>query len=112
MSEGVSPAAHKDPSPLNRLDFIAVNKVIPEKSSVLDIGCGDGTLIGYLRSVRSCKVAGIELREDGVNACVRKGLSVLHGDVDDGLSFYPDKYFDFVLLIKTIQATKRPDFVL
>ncbi|MDE2620516.1 MAG: methionine biosynthesis protein MetW [Sphingomonadales bacterium] len=91
------------------LAIIAAN-VVPG-ASVLDVGCGDGALLAALRD-RGCDARGMELDPTNVAECVGRGLSVIQGDADADLSFYPDKSFDYAILSQTLQTTKRPDRVL
>ncbi len=91
------------------LAIIAAN-VVPG-ASVLDVGCGDGALLAALRD-RGCDARGMELDPANVAECVGRGLSVIQGDADADLSFYPDKSFDYAILSQTLQTTKRPDRVL
>ncbi|PCI86242.1 MAG: methionine biosynthesis protein MetW [Hyphomicrobiales bacterium] len=95
-----------------RFDLLLLADMIAENSRVLDIGCGDGTLLKLLSENKNADARGLELNQAGVNACVAEGLSVMQGNADTDLAFYPDNAFDYVILSKTIQATKRPDLVL
>ena len=79
---------------------------------VLDIGCGDGTLLRLLASRRGVDARGIELSQAGVNSCVAQGLAVIQGDADTDLVHYPDLAFDYAILSQTIQATYSPRHVL
>ena len=79
---------------------------------VLDVGCGDGTLLAALRADCGAIVRGIEIEPDLVAQCVAKGLSVIQGDANSDLAEYPDNSFDFVVLSRTLQTTDRPDKVL
>jgi methionine biosynthesis protein MetW len=79
---------------------------------VLDVGCGDGTLLDYLVHFKRVDGRGIELSQAGVNACVTQGLSVIQGDADTDLHDYPSDAFDYVVLSQTLQATVNPRGVL
>ncbi|WP_067737753.1 methionine biosynthesis protein MetW [Novosphingobium naphthalenivorans] len=92
------------------LAIIATN--VAPGSSLLDIGCGDGTLMAALRDEKGCDARGMELAPANVGACVARGLSVIQGDADKDLAFYPDKSVDYAILSQTLQTTLRPDMVL
>jgi methionine biosynthesis protein MetW len=79
---------------------------------VLDVGCGDGTLLHLLAEKRGVDGRGIELSQAGVNSCVAQGLAVIQGDADTDLVYYPDLAFDYAILSQTIQATYSPRDVL
>ncbi len=85
---------------------------IPERTKVLDLGCGDGSLLLMLQEKKKVKGFGVEISETGVSLCVEKGLYCYQGDIDDGLSDYNSGSFDYVILNQTIQNTKRPDYVI
>jgi methionine biosynthesis protein MetW len=96
----------------HRLDFLMVADMVEPGSRVLDIGCGDGSLLAILRDRKSVDGRGIEISREGVNACLAKGLPVIQGDADTDLADYPDDAFDYVILSQTIQATRQPRVVL
>ena len=95
-----------------RPDHEAILEMIPHGSSVLDLGCGDGELLAALVRERGAHAQGIEISEQAIYKCVAAGLSVLHGDIDTGLSEYGDKSFDYVILNESLQQVKSPDNVL
>jgi methionine biosynthesis protein MetW len=82
--------------------------MIEPGSRVLDIGCGDGALLDYLEHAKQVDGRGVEISQDGVNACVTRGLSVIQGNADTDLGNYPDGAFDYVVLSQTLQATHNP----
>jgi len=85
---------------------------IPEGVRVLDLGCGDGTLLTLLQEKKGVRGFGVEISEEGVSLCVEKGIYCYQADIDEGLSDYRDNSFDYVILNQTIQNTKRPDYVI
>ena len=95
-----------------RVDLQLIADMIAAKSRVLDIGCGDGALLDYLVNFKQVDGRGIELSQQGVNACVGNGLSVIQGDADTDLGAYPADAFDYVILSQTLQATRDPREVL
>ncbi len=95
-----------------RPDHGLIAAMVREGARVLDVGCGDGTLLAYLAQEKNVDARGIELSREGVAACVAKGLAVIQGDADTDLADYPDDCFDFVILSQTLQATRRPREVL
>jgi methionine biosynthesis protein MetW len=95
-----------------RLDLLLVADMVEPHTRVLDVGCGDGSLLRLLSEERGVDARGIELSQKGVNDCVAKGLSVIQGDADTDLADYPDGAFDYVILSQTLQATRHPRAVL
>ena len=95
-----------------RVDLLLIAEMVAPGSRVLDIGCGDGTLLRLLSEKRSVDSRGIELSQAGVNSCVAQGLAVIQGDADTDLVYYPDLAFDYAILSQTIQATHSPRHVL
>jgi len=100
------------PGQTTRIDLVVVADMVALNSRVLDVGCGDGTLLRLLAEERGVDARGIELSQHGVNDCVAKGLSVVQGDADTDLADYPDDAFDYVILSQTLQATRHPRKVL
>ena len=94
-----------------RLDYKIITDIIESGSKVLDLGCGGGELIQYIEQRKHARVQGIELDENEIYKCVEKGLSVFHGDIDDGLKGYPDKTFDYVVLNQSLQEMVELDYV-
>jgi methionine biosynthesis protein MetW len=95
-----------------RIDLVLIADMVESGSRVLDIGCGQGELLELLVDRRHADGRGLELSQSGVNACVARGLSVVQGNADTDLSYYPDNGFDTVILSQTLQATQRPREVL
>ena len=86
--------------------------MVERGARVLDVGCGDGSLLQLLTDTKEVDGRGIEVSRERVNACVARGLSVIQGDADRDLADYPDDAFDFAILSLTIQATLQPKEVL
>jgi methionine biosynthesis protein MetW len=95
-----------------RVDLKLIADMIAPGSRVLDVGCGDGALLDYLTHEKGVDARGIELSQEGVNACVSQGLSVIQGDAETDLRDYPSGAFDYVILSQTLQATFDPKGVL
>jgi methionine biosynthesis protein MetW len=96
----------------SRVDLLLIAEMVSPGARVLDVGCGDGTLLRLLSEKRGVDGRGIELGQAGVNSCVAQGLSVIQGDADTDLVHYPDLAFDFAILSQTLQATYSPRHVL
>jgi methionine biosynthesis protein MetW len=92
--------------------FKIISDLLPKNCRVLDVGCGDGTLMQHLSSEKNIDVRGLELEEDNVKICISKGLSVIEGDAETELNQFPDKSFDYVILSQTLQAFYSPVNVL
>ena len=97
---------------LLRPDLAIIADHVAPSTRVLDIGCGDGTLMAELRQRSDVDARGLELDADNVAAGVAKGLSVIQGDADTDLSYYPDGAFDYAILSQTLQTTRHPHKVL
>ncbi|MGP9819292.1 methionine biosynthesis protein MetW [Salinarimonas sp. NSM] len=95
-----------------RKDHLLLAGMVAPGARVLDVGCGDGSLLALLRDRNGADGRGIEIARDNVAACLAKGLSVIQGDADTDLADYPDDAFDYVVLSQTIQATRHPREVL
>ena len=94
-----------------RADLLAIAGLIQPGEKVLDLGCGDGTLLRYLKDRYGITGRGVELREAEVLACVRRGISVRQGNLHEGLGDYPDGSFDTVILSQTIPYLNDPAFI-
>lgn len=103
---------HSGNNPGMRADLQLIADMIEPSSRVLDVGCGDGQLLHYLVEEKSVVGRGLELSQEGVNAMVSNGLSVVQGDADTDLIDFPDRAFDYVVLSQTLQATRDPRFVM
>src|SRR5512139_2102193 len=92
-----------------RPDYQVILQWIGPGSSVLDLGCGDGELLDLLVRVRGAKAQGIEISEQAIYECVARGLSVFHEDIDQGLTGYGERSFDYVILNQSLQQVKQLD---
>jgi methionine biosynthesis protein MetW len=95
-----------------RPDLLAIAGLIQTGEKVLDLGCGDGALLRYLQDQRQVEARGIELLESHVLACVRQGISVRQGNLQEGLRDYPSGSFDSVILSQTIPYLNDPGFII
>lgn len=95
-----------------RPDLAVIAAHVPAGARVLDVGCGDGTLMVALRDGRGVDARGLELDPEEVERCVSKGLSVIQGDANRDLVEYPDGAFDYAILSQTLQTAERPDLML
>jgi len=95
-----------------RLDHRIICDLVSRDCSVLDLGCGDGSLMSLLVREKNASVQGIELDDEAVHRCVEKGLTVFQGDIESGLADYPDNSFDDVVLNQSMQEVRKVDFVI
>ncbi len=100
------------PADLLRADLRLITHLVPEGSRVLDLGCGDGSLMAHLRDERGCTVRGVEVDPADIAAALARGLSVVQVDLDSDRLAYPDASFDVVVLSQTLQVVRRPAPVL
>ncbi|HOE68776.1 MAG TPA: methionine biosynthesis protein MetW [Candidatus Omnitrophota bacterium] len=96
----------------NKLDHKVIYDIIEAGAKVLDLGCGGGELLELLVRGKKIKAQGVELSNDAIHACVEKGLSVFHSDIDSGLPYYPDQDFDYVILNQSLQEVKQIETVI
>src|SRR5665647_2919377 len=92
------------PRDLLRADQRFIADLVPVGARVLDLGCGDGTLLARLRDERGAIVRGVEIDLDNIAQCVERDVPVFQGDLDDGLTDIPDGRFDVVILSQTLQV--------
>lgn len=93
---------------LLRPDLAAILRLIAAGQRVLDLGCGDGALLAALLADKPVFARGVEKDEANVRRCIARGLSVRHGDLEEGLADFPDQQFDFVILSQTLAYLHRP----
>ncbi|HEY3440092.1 MAG TPA: methionine biosynthesis protein MetW [Paludibaculum sp.] len=97
---------------LGRRDYAIISQLIPEGARVLDLGCGDGALLAWLKVNKRVEARGVELSRDLVQVAIARGVTVYQGDLEASLADYPDQAFDFVILSQTVQETRHPLVVL
>lgn len=100
------------PALSERLDLKLISNLVEARSTVLDLGCGNGELMELLIRDRQAIARGVEISEEGIYRCIARGLTVHHSDLDEGLEDYPDNSFDYVILSQTLQAVHKPRLVL
>ena len=93
-------------------EFKVIADLLPNNSKVLDVGCGDGSLMDLLAKDKNIEVRGLELDQSNVQKCIIKGLPVIQGDAENELYQFPPQSFDYVILSQTLQAFYKPDKVL
>ena len=99
---------HADTGAELRFDLRIVASWIEPGSRVLDLGCGDGRLLRVLRDAKNVRGLGIEHDEEEVVAAIAQGLSVIHGDINQELTGFPDNAFDYVVVSQTLQQAYAP----
>ena len=95
-----------------KLEFKIIANLIEKNTRILDVGCGDGTLMEFLKDNNKIDIRGIEISKGNVQKCIGKGLTVIEGDAEKDLSQFPDGSFDFVILSQTLQAFLNPEKVI
>ena len=93
-------------------EFRVITDLLPKNVRVLDVGCGDGSLMNVLIKEKNIEARGLELEEDNVKKCIYKGLSVIEGNAETELHQFPNQSFDYVVLSQTLQAFYDPEKVL
>jgi methionine biosynthesis protein MetW len=92
--------------------LLAIAALVPAGSRVLDLGCGDGSLLAYLQENKACTGYGVELDDANVHACIARGVNVLQLNLDQGLRLFDDHSFDVVLQIDTLQHLRNAEVML
>ena len=93
-------------------EFKVIADLLPNNTRVLDVGCGDGSLMNLLVKEKNIEVRGLELEKHNVKECIYKGLPVIQGNAETELYQFPNQSFDYVVLSQTLQAFYSPDKVL
>tara|TARA_B100001093_G_scaffold492383_1_gene533447 strand:+ start:80 stop:673 length:594 start_codon:yes stop_codon:yes gene_type:complete len=93
-------------------EFKVIANLLSNNTRVLDVGCGDGSLMNLLVKEKNIEVRGLELEKNNVQECIYKGLPVIQGNAETELSQFPNQSFDYVILSQTLQAFYNPDKVL
>ena len=93
-------------------EFKIISNFIKTNTRVLDVGCGDGTLMEFLKDTKEIDIRGIEISKSNAQKCVGKGLAVIEGNAEKDLIQFPDSSFDFVILSQTLQAFLNPETVI
>lgn len=95
-----------------RPDLQIIEKLIAPGSRVLDLGCGDGSLLHYLQTEKQVTGIGLEIDPDNIESCIDKGVDVIEQNLDQGLRNFQSGSFDTVLLAQTLQALSKPEQLL
>ena len=93
-------------------EFKVIADLLPNNTRVLDVGCGDGSLMDLLDKKKNIEVRGLELDQSNVQKCIHKGLPVIQGNAETELHQFPNQSFDYVVLSQTLQAFYNPEKVL
>jgi methionine biosynthesis protein MetW len=96
---------------VRRIDYKLIEDMVPTGATVLDLACGDGELLSELIAEKSVRGSGVEISQEAVEACVARGLSVFHGDLDEGLADFADGSHDVVILSLSLQQLRRPRMI-
>lgn len=95
-----------------RLNYKIISEIVNDGAKILDLGCGDGTLLKQLIDEKNVRGIGVEIDQNSVISAIEKGLSIIQGNIDAGLKEFTDKEYDWVILNQTVQSTDKPDFVI
>ena len=93
-------------------EFKVIADLLPKNVRVLDVGCGDGSLMNHLIQEKNIEARGLELEKENIKKCIYKGLTVIEGNAETELHQFPNQSFDFVILSQTLQAFYNPEKVL
>ena len=95
-----------------KTEYKIIADIIENNSSILDVGCDDGTLMEFLKANKSTNIRGIEISKEKVQTCIAKGLTVIEGNAEFDLKQFPNDSFDYVILGQTLQAFINPELVI
>lgn len=95
-----------------RADLRRIASWVSPETRVLDLGCGDGTLLAHLQNDKRCTTVGVELSDEQVIACVRRGVRVIQQNLEEGLALFDDHQFDTVVLSRTLQSMHNTERIL
>ncbi len=101
-----------NPSTISRPDFVAIAALVKSGAKVLDLGCGDGSLLRYLCNARDVHGYGVEIDDENIQACFNNGINVIQSDLESGLSSFESGSFDYVILSQTLQAMKHTEGII
>ena len=93
-------------------EFQIISELIENNKRVLDVGCGDGTLMKHLKDNKNIDTRGLEISKNNVQLCISKSLSVIEGNAERDLQQFPDLSFDYAILSQTLQAFYNPEKVI
>tara|TARA_Y100000590_G_scaffold451614_1_gene593294 strand:+ start:399 stop:995 length:597 start_codon:yes stop_codon:yes gene_type:complete len=93
-------------------EFQIISELIENNTRVLDVGCGDGTLMKFLKDKKNVDTRGLEISKENVQSCISKGLSIIEGNAEKDLLQFPNLSFDYVVLSQTLQAFYDPEKVI
>ena len=93
-------------------EFKVIADIIEKDKRVLDVGCGDGTLMRFLKDNKNIDCRGMEISKNKVQKCIEKGLTVIEGNAENDLIQFPNKSFDYAILSQTLQAFLNPELVI
>ena len=95
-----------------KTEYKIIADIIEKNSSILDVGCDDGTLMEFLKANKSNNIRGIEISKEKIQTCIAKGLTVIEGNAEFDLKQFPNDSFDYVVLGQTLQAFVNPEIVI
>ena len=93
-------------------EFKVIADIIEKNKRVLDVGCGDGTLMRFLKDNKNIDCRGMEISKNKVQKCIEKGVTVIEGNAENDLIQFPNKSFDYAILSQTLQAFLNPELVI